>query len=133
MVDHTGSPAERNSRDPLKIAVLVKSFISTGGSERHTVEVAQRLLQKGHRIDLYARLADPELSRGMDVYQVPNRYKFSSVLNFCTYFLSGTFILLRNIYFDMFLRFPPNRFAMSFSTESARNILPSPYKFNHSF
>lgn len=70
-----------NSNRRLKIAVLVKRFISSGGAERYAVEVARRLLNKGHDIDLYARVADKELSVGMSIHQVPNKCKFSSVLN----------------------------------------------------
>lgn len=65
----------------LNIAVLVKSFITTGGSERYAAEVTQRLLNKGHSIDLYARVADEELSAGMNLHRVPNKFGCSSVLN----------------------------------------------------
>jgi UDP-glucose:(heptosyl)LPS alpha-1,3-glucosyltransferase len=65
----------------LRIAVVVKSFITTGGSERYSVEVARRLFEKGHYIDLYTRAADEELSSGMKLNRVPNKLRFSSVLN----------------------------------------------------
>jgi UDP-glucose:(heptosyl)LPS alpha-1,3-glucosyltransferase len=71
----------RQRSKKLVVAVLIKNFISTGGSERYAVEVTRRLLEKGHRIDLYARVADRDLSAGMNHYQVPNRLKFSSVCN----------------------------------------------------
>ena len=65
----------------LNVAVLVKGFISTGGSERYAVEVTRRLIERGHHIDLYARRADEALSAGLHHRPVPNRMRFSSFLN----------------------------------------------------
>ena len=73
------SMGEKERSKKLAVAVVVKNFISTGGSERYAVEVTRHLLEKGHHIDLYAREADRELSLGMNHYRVPNRFKFSSV------------------------------------------------------
>jgi UDP-glucose:(heptosyl)LPS alpha-1,3-glucosyltransferase len=67
--------------DRLRIAVLVKRFITTGGVERYAVEVTQRLVEKGHAIDLYARTADEGSLRGMTLHQVPDNFKFLTVLN----------------------------------------------------
>lgn len=66
--------------DALRIAVLVKSFTLTGGMERYVVETCKRLAARGHRLDIYAREADPELLGGMGFYRVPMRFSFSSVL-----------------------------------------------------
>ena len=68
-------------RDRLRIAVLVKNFITTGGLERYACEITRRLLEKGHTIDLYTRVADEHLSKGMTVYRVPDKYRSMSVLN----------------------------------------------------
>jgi UDP-glucose:(heptosyl)LPS alpha-1,3-glucosyltransferase len=65
----------------MRIAVLVKRFITTGGAEKYAVEITRRLLQRGHEIHLYAREVDPLLMEGIYLHQVPNRLKFSSVLN----------------------------------------------------
>jgi len=65
----------------LKIAVLIKRFVATGGAERYAVEVTRRLLDRGHRIDLYARQVDDKLADGITVVKVPDRLRFSSVLN----------------------------------------------------
>ena len=65
----------------LKIAVLIKRFIATGGAERYAVEVARRLADRGHRIDLYARQVDDELVAGIRFVKIPDRLRFSSVLN----------------------------------------------------
>jgi UDP-glucose:(heptosyl)LPS alpha-1,3-glucosyltransferase len=66
---------------PLRLAIVIKEFVTTGGLERFGVEVATRLRDKGHRIDLYAWRADPVASRGMHFIPVKRRYKFSSVLS----------------------------------------------------
>lgn len=66
---------------PLNIALVIKNFVATGGAERYAVEVAQRILEKGHRIDLYARTIDKTLTRGMTMFTVPDKFKFSSVLS----------------------------------------------------
>jgi len=84
----------------LNIAVLVKSFITTGGSERYAAEVTQRLLNKGHSIDLYARVADEELSAGMNLHRVPNKFRFSSVLNSLSFALE-TARMLRGKKYDV--------------------------------
>ena len=65
----------------LKIAVLIKRYIATGGAERYAVEVTRRLVNLGHRIDLYARQVDDELVAGIRVVKIPDRLQFSSVLN----------------------------------------------------
>ncbi|RJR18103.1 MAG: glycosyltransferase family 1 protein [Desulfobacteraceae bacterium] len=73
----------------LKLAIIVKSFLLTGGSERHTVEVTRRLLGKGHQIDLYARFASPDLSNGINIHHIPDKWKFSSVLNSVSFALEA--------------------------------------------
>jgi UDP-glucose:(heptosyl)LPS alpha-1,3-glucosyltransferase len=65
----------------LRIAVLVKSFIVTGGSERYAVEVTRRLRARGHEIDVYARYVDESLLDGMRHVRVPDRHTYSSVAN----------------------------------------------------
>lgn len=67
-----------NGSGRLKIAILIKSFVTSGGSQRYAVEVARRLLEKGHSIDLYTREVDESLTAGMTLYRVPERWMFSS-------------------------------------------------------
>ncbi|MCF8056491.1 MAG: glycosyltransferase family 4 protein [Desulfocapsa sp.] len=71
----------------LKIAILVKSFITTGGSERYTVEIARRMRDRGHEIHLFAWGKDDEQSQGMHFYlvPVPNKLNRSGVLNSYSY------------------------------------------------
>ncbi len=90
----------KNRSRRLNIAVLVKSFITTGGSERYAVEVTQLLLNKDHSIDLYARVADEELSVGMNLHRVPNKFGFSSVLNSLSFALE-TARMLRGKKYDV--------------------------------
>jgi UDP-glucose:(heptosyl)LPS alpha-1,3-glucosyltransferase len=68
-------------RKVLKIAVLTKSFILTGGAERYAVELTRRLMKKGHEIDLYARYVDERLFEGIRHVRVPDRCTFSSAGN----------------------------------------------------
>ena len=86
--------------DRLKIAVLVKRFITTGGLERYACEITRRLLEKGHAIDLYARVADEELSKGMTVYRIPDKYRFVNVLNSAS-FAVETARMLRDKDYDI--------------------------------
>jgi len=85
-------------KNKLKIAILVRRFITSGGSERYAVEVARRLRDKGHIIDLYARKIDKELSEGMNIYQVSNRFTFSSVLNLFSFAVDTARILSQKEY-----------------------------------
>lgn len=68
-------------RKQLHIALVIKNFVTTGGAEKYAVEIARRLLDRGHTIDLYARYIDHNLTSGMQVFQVPDKLNFSSVLS----------------------------------------------------
>lgn len=70
-----------NQTKKLKIAVLIKRFIGTGGAEKYAVEVTRRLRAMGHCVDLYAMEADDSLLDDINFYRVPKRLTFSSVLN----------------------------------------------------
>lgn len=65
----------------LRLAVIIKRFIATGGAERHAVELTRRLAERGHAIDLYCRTADENLCSGLNLHIIPDRWRFSSVLN----------------------------------------------------
>lgn len=69
-------------RNKLKIAVIIKSFVLTGGAEKYAVEVARRLVARGHTIDLFAWRADEEQLDGIRYFPVPlpTRLCFTSVL-----------------------------------------------------
>ncbi|PYJ06402.1 MAG: glycosyltransferase family 1 protein, partial [Verrucomicrobia bacterium] len=53
----------------MKIAVLVRRFITTGGAERYAVEVARRLA-KVHEVHVFAQQWDHQ-PQGMTLHQVP--------------------------------------------------------------
>ncbi len=84
----------------LKIAVLIKRFITTGGSERYAAEITQRLLEKGHDIDLYAKITDNKIAKGMNIHPVPDKLKFSSVFNSFSFALE-TARMLRGKTYDI--------------------------------
>jgi UDP-glucose:(heptosyl)LPS alpha-1,3-glucosyltransferase len=65
----------------MKIAVLVKRFILSGGAERYAVEVTRRLKARGHEIHIYARSVDESALAGMQHIKVPNKHAYSSVAN----------------------------------------------------
>jgi len=65
----------------LHIAFVIKNFTETGGAERYAVELASRIQKKGHKIDLYAKNIDKNLTKGMNIVKISNRLKFSSVLS----------------------------------------------------
>ncbi len=65
----------------LKIAVIVKNFNLFGGMERSAVELSQRLVKKGHQVDIYAREADVSLLGSMEFFPLSDLLSFSSVLS----------------------------------------------------
>lgn len=67
----------------MNIAVIVKSFILTGGAEKYAVEVTRRLKSRGHRIDVFSWRADKEQLDGIRHFPVPlpTRLCFTSVLS----------------------------------------------------
>ena len=65
----------------MKIAVLVKRFIRSGGAERYAVEVTRRLRAKGHEVHIYARSVDKSALADMQHIPVPDKHTYSSVAN----------------------------------------------------
>ena len=53
----------------MKIAVLIRNFVTTGGAERYAVEVTQRLAQK-HDITVFCQTHDPALTENVKVKKV---------------------------------------------------------------
>ncbi len=84
----------------MKIAILVKRFTLSGGKERYVVELAGSLCQLGHSVDVFACEADEELLEGMGFYRVPNRLRFSSVLNTIS-FVRETAKMLADRHYDI--------------------------------
>jgi UDP-glucose:(heptosyl)LPS alpha-1,3-glucosyltransferase len=65
----------------LKIAILVKRFILSGGKERYVVELAKALTRQGHNVHVYACTCDQTLLNGITFHPVVSRYGFSGILN----------------------------------------------------
>ena len=68
-------------KDKLTIAVLQKHFTMKGGSEKYSVEICNRLRDRGHHLHIYTRAVDNGLGEGMSIFRVRDRLKFSSALN----------------------------------------------------
>jgi len=58
----------------VKVGLLIKRFVITGGAERVVVELARYLLSKGHTVHLYAQAWDPSLSvmEGLILHRLPS-------------------------------------------------------------
>ena len=56
----------------MKIAMLVKSFMTTGGANRYAVELSTRLARRGHEVHVYAQRWDPALVDGVTLHRVPS-------------------------------------------------------------
>ncbi|HSO20135.1 MAG TPA: glycosyltransferase family 4 protein [Desulfosarcina sp.] len=65
----------------MKIALLVKRFVRSGGKERYVVELAASLLRLGHTVHVYGCECDPVPPVGIVFHQVRRGMAFSSVLD----------------------------------------------------
>jgi UDP-glucose:(heptosyl)LPS alpha-1,3-glucosyltransferase len=54
----------------MKIAMLVKNFVTTGGSNRYAVELSTRLSRRGHEVHVYAQGCDPALIGGLIFHRI---------------------------------------------------------------
>ncbi|MEW6324601.1 MAG: glycosyltransferase family 4 protein [Nitrospirota bacterium] len=54
----------------MKIAMLVKNFVTTGGANRYAVELSRCLARKGHDVHVYAQSWDEALLRGLTLHRV---------------------------------------------------------------
>jgi UDP-glucose:(heptosyl)LPS alpha-1,3-glucosyltransferase len=59
----------------MKIAMLVKNFITTGGAERYAVELSTRLAKRGHDVHVYAHRWDPALAEGITLHRIPRIWR----------------------------------------------------------
>ena len=90
--------AVTDTADPLRIAVLIKRFLTTGGAERYAVEVTRRILASGHRVEVYSREAEAAAIDGCRWRQVPNRWTLSSVLNSRAFAVDTARMLSKRLY-----------------------------------
>ncbi|WP_320043688.1 glycosyltransferase family 4 protein [uncultured Desulfobacter sp.] len=84
----------------LTIALVIKDFVKTGGAEKYAVEIALRMKKRGHRIDLYARNIDPSLTHGINVFKIPNKLSFSSILSLYS-FAKDSALLVKKKHYDI--------------------------------
>ncbi len=61
--------------------MVAKAFAPTGGMERCALELARAMLARGHKVDLFCRNCQAELLPGAAIYRLPERFRFSSVIN----------------------------------------------------
>ena len=79
----------------MRIAFLIKRFSPSGGKEIYALQVARELLNKGHKVDVYAYAADQRFLDGITFHRVPQRVSFSNVLS-TLYFIRETNKMLRD-------------------------------------
>ena len=72
----------------------------SGGKERYVVELVHALLRLGHSVDVFACEADRDILKGAGFISVPNRMRFSSVLNTIS-FVRETTKMLKNREYDI--------------------------------
>ncbi len=56
----------------MKLAILIRRYLTTGGAERYAVEVARRLALK-HEVHIFAQEFD-HVPEGMTIHRVPKRF-----------------------------------------------------------
>jgi UDP-glucose:(heptosyl)LPS alpha-1,3-glucosyltransferase len=64
----------------LKIAVLVRNFVTTGGAERYAVEVTRRLARE-HEVHVFAETWDETVCASLTMHRVPKYLGKPSFLN----------------------------------------------------
>jgi len=64
----------------LKIAVLIRNFVVTGGAERYAFQVA-RLLAETHEVHIFCQTFGRELATGFTIHRVPKPLPGPSFLN----------------------------------------------------
>ncbi|WP_320042167.1 glycosyltransferase family 4 protein [uncultured Desulfobacter sp.] len=66
----------------LRLAVVVKKFMATGGAERYAMETTRRLCSRGHQVALVARQWDTTVAvDGLSLHRLPDYDHLPSVLN----------------------------------------------------
>jgi UDP-glucose:(heptosyl)LPS alpha-1,3-glucosyltransferase len=72
----------------MKIAMLIKNFITTGGAERYAVELSHRLARRGHGVHVFAQRWDADLLEGVTLHPI-RRIRVSHYLNALWYALAA--------------------------------------------
>ena len=74
-------PAGRPDPFSLRLAVVIKRFVTTGGAERYAVETTRRLRARGHQVALVAREWEPAAVEGLGKHRLSDRGRWSSVVS----------------------------------------------------
>ncbi len=83
----------------LKIAVLVRNFVITGGAERYAYQVCRRLA-RDHEVHIFCQSWDEELREGFTIHQIPRPLRKPTFVNqllyswFCNRAVDETFDLI---------------------------------------
>ncbi len=80
-------------RQRLNLAVVIKQFAITGGAEHYAVKTTHYLKSRGHSVALYARQIQAGLADGLTLHRVPDRWRFSSVVNSLAFALDAARML----------------------------------------
>lgn len=64
----------------MKVAVIIRNFVTTGGAERYAVEVTRRLA-RDHEVHVFAQTWDEQLCEGLLLHRVPKLVNKPSFLN----------------------------------------------------
>ncbi|MDB9823346.1 glycosyltransferase family 4 protein [Deltaproteobacteria bacterium] len=79
-MEKTNSTSGKSSRKRLKIAILVRNFITTGGMERYCVEVARGLAVK-HDVHVFAQAWSWEGDEKITFHRIPKFFTKPSFFN----------------------------------------------------
>ncbi|NTV14352.1 MAG: glycosyltransferase family 4 protein [Desulfobulbaceae bacterium] len=64
----------------LKIAVLVRNFVITGGAERYAYQVSRRLARE-HEVHIFCQTWDEELTPGFTIHRIPRPLRKPTFVN----------------------------------------------------
>lgn len=82
----------------MKIAILIKRFIHTGGAERIAVELSRSLLKKGHEVHAYCQEMEEDVCRGVIFHPIKRRIRKPIHLNSWDFAIQTARLLKRDQY-----------------------------------
>ncbi len=91
----------QTSGKKLKIAVLIRNFVVTGGAERYTYQVSKRLA-RDHDVHIFCQRWDENLINGFTLHRVPKPLPGPSFLNqlvfswFCRRMVDSSFDIIHS-------------------------------------
>jgi len=85
----------------LKIAVLVRNFVTTGGAERYAYHVSRRLA-RDHDVHIFCQTWDEKLVKGMTIHKIPRPLRKPTFFNqlffswFCNRVVDDSFDIIHS-------------------------------------